>query len=1002
MSPSRPPAPSGQPSASPADRRGLSLGLTLPLYLAALMAVMIAVHTWADYRHEGDTAREQAERRLNEAAGELVQSLVQMRSQLKSGMAEVAAHSAIATYLEAPPRRRARAAVNAMELLRPVGDSPAMVAAELWDTAGHTLLAAGNARGLHRPAADATLLREARDSADPVIGRLRIAGKRTAFPAVIRVTAGGRVRGYLVYWRRLTSSPLAQRQMGSLIGTGARVFVGDVGDSVWTDLYAPAAPPPIRVDTASGVMNYRRQAGEMLAVARLVPSLPWAVLVEFPADSVVAPARAGLRELLLMDGLVLLLGIGGAWWLSRRLVRRLGTLTVAAETMAGGSPGDGGAIHGDEISRLAGAFEAMSERVRGAIAAAETSEAQYRQLFESIPLPTYVIDLDTLRFLAVNEAAIAHYGYSRQEFLAMTALDIRPPEEAARIRAEVRKLGPVPQPRGIWRHLKKDGTPIEVQVVGHEIQFHGHAAGLAVVTDVTERNRQEEALRQSEERYRALIREAPYGIALSTVQGVFLDANPALVRMLGYDSASELIGLHVQKVYADPEVRRAIAAELRRSGQSSRDALQWRRRDGRFVTARLTTRLVPGHEGAEPYVEAIIEDVTDRLRLEEQFHQAQKMEAIGRLAGGIAHDFNNLLTVIMTTTELLMERRPDDPPATPELAEVYRSAQRGAELTRQLLAFSRRQVLTMQPLSVGHLVMDMEMLLRRLLGEDVRLRVVTSREPDIVRADASQLEQVLMNLAVNARDAMPEGGQLLIETGPVDLDEGEIAGHPAMAPGAYVRIVVTDSGTGIPADVMEHLFEPFFTTKPKDKGTGLGLATVYGIVKQLGGYVWPYSEAGRGTTFKIFLPRVPEPERAARAESARPADEGGHQTILVAEDEAPIRALLARVLQGRGYHVIAAASGEEALRAVAEHQGPIHLLVSDVVMAGMSGPQLAQRLAELHPETVPLFLSGYTDEAVLRLGVAAGRVAFLQKPFTHTTFLEKVREVLEDGESVGQ
>ncbi|MDE3054829.1 MAG: response regulator, partial [Gemmatimonadota bacterium] len=409
--------------------------------------------------------------------------------------------------------------------------------------------------------------------------------------------------------------------------------------------------------------------------------------------------------------------------------------------------------------------------------------------------------------------------------------------------------------------------------------------------------------------------------------------------------------------------------------------------------------VVPGRDDAEPYVEAIIEDVTDRVRLEEQFQQAQRMEAIGRLAGGIAHDFNNLLTVIMTTTELLMSWQPGDPPPTGELDEVYRAARRGADLTRQLLAFGRRQVLAMRPLSVGALVLDMEGMLRRLLGEDVQLRVVASAEPDIVRADQSQLEQVLMNLVVNARDAMPEGGQIVVETGPVELAQGEMAGHPAMAPGAYVRIAVSDTGTGIPPDAMEHLFEPFFTTKPKDKGTGLGLATVYGIVKQLGGYVWPYSEPGQGTTFKIFLPRVDDAAPAAHAEPARREDQRGHQTILVAEDESAIRALLERVLRSRGYDVIAAASGEDALRAVADRRGPIHLLVSDVVMPGMSGPQLAARLAELHPEAVPLFLSGYTDEAVLRLGVAAGRVAFLQKPFTHEEFLVKVRELLENGES---
>jgi two-component system, cell cycle sensor histidine kinase and response regulator CckA len=981
----------GRPRRAP--RHGVSIGIKAPIFLAVLFGLVVGISTWSSYRTRLDAARHEAGVRLDQVAAEMVDGLGQLRVQLAQDMSAAAANPALGAYVDASPARRKALAPLASAALRSVGTARELVGIELRDTAGRALLRVGTPERFGQDAD--SLVGVARGTPGVLVGPIHLALDSAAYPAAIRIVVRGRVVGYMVAWRRLTSSPEGARQVRRLVGIGARALVGNLRDSAWTDLSARANPPPIDVDTATGVVEYARRRGEMLAVARRVPGLPWEVVIEFPVDSVAAPARAGLHQLLFVDAAVFLLGMMGVLWLSQRLVRRLGTLRKSAAAMAGGAPAGESWRDGDEIKRLTVAFDAMAQRVRGAIATAETSEAQYRSLFEAIPLPTYVIDVETLGFLAVNEAALAHYGYAREEFLAMTARDIRPAEDVARIEVEARELGPVPQRRGTWRHFKKDGTPIEVEVIGHEIEFRGRRAALAVVNDVTERNRQQQAVRQSEERYRALIREAPYGIALSTVTGVFLDANPALVRMLGYDSASELAGLHVQTVYADPDDRRGISDELRQYGQASRDALQWRRRDGRLVTARLTARLVSGQEGAAPYVEAIVEDVTDRLRLQEQFHQAQKMEAIGRLAGGIAHDFNNLLTVIMTTTELLMARTPDDPPTAPELAEVYRSAQRGADLTRQLLAFSRRQVLAMRPVSVGHLVTDMEGLLRRLLGEDVQLKVVASPEADIVRADTSQLEQVLMNLAVNARDAMPDGGHLLIETGPVDLAEGEVAGHPAMPPGSYVLVVVTDSGTGIPPEAMEHLFEPFFTTKPKDKGTGLGLATVYGIVKQLGGFVWPYSEPGKGTTFKIFLPRVRDAARPARTEPARPADEGGNQTILIAEDEPAIRSLLQRVLRGRGYRVIAAASGEEALRAVAGHDGPIHLLVSDVVMAGMTGPQLAARLAELHPETVPLFLSGYTDEAVLRLGVAAGRVAFLQKPFTHTTFLDKVRELLD-------
>ncbi|MDE3215722.1 MAG: PAS domain S-box protein [Gemmatimonadota bacterium] len=975
----------------------MSLGIKAPLFLSTLFAVVVGITSWTTYRDRVRADRQEATVRLDQVAAEMVDGLEQIRQQLAQDMATAAANRSVQDYLGAAPSRRPTLAPLAVAALRAVGSPRELVGIELRDAAGNSALRLGAPEQFMAGAG--AVVRDAADSAGLVVGPLQVAHDLAAYPAAIRVTRHGRIIGYVIAWRRLNASPEGARQVSRLVGAGARVLVGNPHDSAWTNLSARANPPPIDVDTATGVLEYQRRVGRVLAVARRVPGLPWAVVVEFPADSVAAPARSGLHQLLVVDLAVWLLGMLGALWLGRRLVGRLGALTASAGAMAGGAPPSGRRRGGDEIKQLTATFDAMAARVRDAIAAAGTSEAQYRKLFESIPLPTYVVDIETMRFLAVNEAAIAHYGYTREEFLAMTARDIRPPDEVPRVEAEVRSLGPVPQPRGTWRHTRKDGTWLEVEVTGHEIEFDGRRAALAVINDVTERNRQQAAVRQSEERYRALIREAPYGIAMSTLSGVFIDANPALVRILGYDTAGDLVGTPVHDVYADPDSRRAVAAELREVGSAHREALQWRRRDGGLVTARLTARVVPGRDDAEPYVEAIIEDVTDRVRLEEQFQQAQRMEAIGRLAGGIAHDFNNLLTVIMTTTELLMSWQPGDPPPTGELDEVYRAARRGADLTRQLLAFGRRQVLAMRPLSVGALVLDMEGMLRRLLGEDVQLRVVASAEPDIVRADQSQLEQVLMNLVVNARDAMPEGGQIVVETGPVELAQGEMAGHPAMAPGAYVRIAVSDTGTGIPPDAMEHLFEPFFTTKPKDKGTGLGLATVYGIVKQLGGYVWPYSEPGQGTTFKIFLPRVDDAAPAAHAEPARREDQRGHQTILVAEDESAIRALLERVLRSRGYDVIAAASGEDALRAVADRRGPIHLLVSDVVMPGMSGPQLAARLAELHPEAVPLFLSGYTDEAVLRLGVAAGRVAFLQKPFTHEEFLVKVRELLENGES---
>ena len=992
---------------TPTRRRGLSLGVKLPLFIGGLVALVIVVNTWSGFRVQRQTETAEAERRLTNVAAELVREL-QTSSTARAAELQLAAQRpAIRAYLAALPAARDRLADAAMIPLLTVGAPVQSVAVELWSADGRVLLSTGTAANFHDRARDEGLMRRAHDTDEAVIGGLRMANDSVAYVAAVRVTVDGRVAGYVVHWRRLTTQPVSRQDVDRLIGTGGRIFVGDVRDSVWTNLATSATPPPIDVAKVTGVMKYHRRAGDMLAVARLVPATPWAVVVEFPADSVNATARETVRRLLAVDALVLLLGLAGAWWLSRRITTRLRRLTAGVGSVVSNDPGGSTAAPhpdlaaGDEITRLGAAFDSMGRRVSEALTARELSEAYYRDLFESIPLPVYLVALDTLAFLAVNAAAVDYYGYSRDEFLALSLRDIRPPEEVARMEADLLKLGPRPESRGTWRHLKRDGTVTEVEIVSHEIPFRGQRAALTVVTDVTERHRAQQALRRSEERYRTLIRESPYGIALSTPEGVIVEANPALVDILGYTSGDELVGKSVAELYQDPAERDVISRALNATGYCRREALQWKRRDGGLITARLTARLVAATRESDAYVEAIVEDVTERVRLEEQFQLAQRMEAVGRLAGGIAHDFNNLLTVIMTTTELLLDSESAQGPQHAELQDVYRSAQRGAELTRQLLAFSRRQVLSIQPMSVNKLVADVESLLGRLLGEDVQLKSVLTTGPDIVRADPNQVEQVLLNLAVNARDAMPEGGQLVIETEAIELAVGQgMAGEP-MAPGAYVRIVVSDNGEGMPPDVREHAFEPFFTTKGKDKGTGLGLATVYGVVKQLGGYVWLYSEVGLGTTFKIYLPRVEDAPRQRAPEPSRRQATEGSETILIAEDEDAIRTLLSRVLTSRGYTVIAEASGEDALRRAAEHRGAIDLLVTDVVMAGMTGPQLAARLADLHPETIPLFLSGYTDEAVLKFGVATGRMAFLQKPFTHTVFLAKVRDVLT-GRSEGQ
>jgi PAS domain S-box-containing protein len=393
-------------------------------------------------------------------------------------------------------------------------------------------------------------------------------------------------------------------------------------------------------------------------------------------------------------------------------------------------------------------------------------------------------------------------------------------------------------------------------------------------------------------------------------------------------------------------------------------------------------------------VGAFILETTDRKALEEQLLQSQKMEAVGRLAGGIAHDFNNLLTVIFSYASLVLQGLDADDSRRGEISEIQDAAMRAAQLTRQLLAFSRKQVVAPKALDLNGVVEHTENMLRRLIGEDMELHTRLAPGLHTVHADAGQIEQVLMNLMVNARDAMPEGGRISIETANVQLSAEYAQHHSGVAPGEYAMLAVSDTGTGMSPEVLAHMFEPFFTTKAAGHGTGLGLSTVYGIVKQFGGDVWVYSEPQHGTTFKIYLPQYIEDEHVREAPIPLTVPEGGEETVLLVEDDVRLRQLTERVLRANGYAVLAAADGAGALAAAAAHEGPIHLVLSDVVMPGMSGRGLVERLTAVRPTIRTLFMSGYTDDDVMRRGIFDRQTAFLEKPFTPEQLLAKVGEVL--------
>ncbi len=514
------------------------------------------------------------------------------------------------------------------------------------------------------------------------------------------------------------------------------------------------------------------------------------------------------------------------------------------------------------------------------------------------------------------------------------------------------------------------------------------------LASAVEIKRNEQALRRSEARYRSLVQSSVYGIYRSSLEGRFLDVNPALITMLGYGSAEEVLLLDPEKdVFAHAEEHTRLIDEFRRTGRLDGIEMKWKRKDSSTITVRISGRAVSSADEPADVLEAIAEDVTDRRVLEDQFRQAQKMEAVGRLAGGVAHDFNNLLMVISGYAEVMLTKLDLEDPLHEKARSIQQASDRATTLTRQLLAFSRKQLLELKVVDVNAIVADMERLLRPLIGENVELATKLAVDAGHVRADAGQLEQVLMNLVVNAKDAMPNGGKLTVQTQNIVLDEDHRRGQTFIRPGNYVMLSVSDTGMGMDKETQSRIFEPFFTTKEKGKGTGLGLSTVYGIVKQSGGYVMVQSEITRGTTFHIYLPRVEEPAEMHTAPVARAAA-GGTETVLLVEDEESVRQLVRETLSLKGYRVVEAENGEAGLAAAAQHKGKIDLVITDVVMPGMGGRELVKQLAQVRPEAKVLYLSGYTEDAIVSEGTIESGTAFLQKPFTLQNLSRKVREVL--------
>ena len=540
---------------------------------------------------------------------------------------------------------------------------------------------------------------------------------------------------------------------------------------------------------------------------------------------------------------------------------------------------------------------------------------------------------------------------------------------------------------GEYRWILDRGAP--------QLDANGTFTGyVCSAVDITEHRQAEKALRDSELRNRALVENTTYAIYLCDENDKLLDVNPALVKMLGYDSQAELLAMNVATgIFWNPEEAAKLVAQCKLQGRLDGVDAEWKRKGGKPITVRLSGRAVSNGPGSLAYLEVIAEDVTQRRTLEEQLRQSQKMEAVGRLAGGVAHDFNNLLNLIIGYAALLLDSTAPGDPARNRVEQIDKAAQRAASLTRQLLAFSRKQVLEPKVLNVNSIVEELDKMLRRLIGEHIDLVTVLSPFLGRVKADPSQIEQVIMNLAVNARDAMPRGGKLIIETANVYLDEAYAHKHAGLQPGPYVMLAVRDVGSGMNQETVSHIFEPFFTTKPKGKGTGLGLAMVYGVVVQSGGHVAVESKVGKGSSFKVYLPRV---ESVVPAEALPPAEAlKGSETILLVEDEEPVRRLASEILQASGYTILEASGGLDALQVCETYSGGIQLMVTDVVMPGMSGRELADELSSVRSEMKVLYVSGYTEDAIGEYGVLEEGVNFLQKPFRPSDLARKVRDVLD-------
>jgi PAS domain S-box-containing protein len=644
----------------------------------------------------------------------------------------------------------------------------------------------------------------------------------------------------------------------------------------------------------------------------------------------------------------------------------------------------------------------LREAERKAVDALRVSEAHFRTLVENAPEAIVVLDVKKGAFVDCNQNALKLFRLSREALMRCGPGELSPPfqpdgrHSAVASRDWVDRTMNDAKPSFEWTHRNADDEEIACEVHLVRLPTDSDAPMIrASILDITERKRSEEAVREIEARYRELVNNASYGIYWVTFDDMLLDANPAMIEMLGYDDVHDVLRLAKSSpLFCDPSVFAEIASTARTQSRVEAVA-EWKRKGDKRITVRLVGRRTKDLVRKVDCIEFFVEDISERLALEKQLAQVQKFEAIGQLAGGIAHDFNNMIGAILGWAELGIEETEPESRLHRHFNKVRQQAERAAALTQQLLAFARRQILEPRNIDLNQTVTETLSLLEKVLGSNIEIKTNLHLDPPAVRADPTQIAQVLMNLCINARDAMPKGGSLHIESSSVAFDEAYCSAHSIAHVGQFAVLTVADTGTGMDQATLDRIFEPFFTTKETGKGTGLGLATIYGIVRQHGGFVDVESEIGVGTTFRVHLPLTMTESIAPVAKAAPNAVRGGSETILVAEDHDGLREIARETLTSLGYNVIIACDGEQAVREFRNHQSAIDLLVFDVMLPKLSGPEAYSEILKLRHDVPVIFATGYSSDIALLHKTETQGAALLQKPYVPRDLARRVRELVD-------